>query len=75
MGTIPPQELLKKWEREEITAEMAIGHILQYVVKVEAALETIKVTLSQFLATIDSLITHPKVKPNPKRSKKPPQNY
>jgi len=45
MGTMPPQDLLKKWEREEITVEMAVGHILQHLVKILTTLQAINITL------------------------------
>jgi len=73
MGTLPAKELLKKWEREELTVEMAIGHILQHLVKLLAALEAIKVTLRNLRADVDSLIAHTGMKPNPKGKKKPPK--
>jgi hypothetical protein len=73
MGTLPPQELLKKWEQEEITVEMAIGHILQHLVKILAALESIKITLRKIRADVDSLIAHTGMKPNPTGKKKPPK--
>ncbi len=38
MGTMSPQKLLNKWEREEITIEMAIGHILQHFAKIKRPL-------------------------------------
>jgi hypothetical protein len=70
MGTLSPQELLKKWEHEEITVEMAIGHILQHLVKMLAALETIKTTLRKLRADVDSLMAHIGMKPNVKSKKK-----
>jgi hypothetical protein len=73
MGTLPPQELLKKWEQEEITVEMAIGHILQHLVKLLTVLEKIKTTLSKLRADVDSLIAHTGMKPNAKGKKKPPK--
>ena len=73
MGTMPPQELLKKWEQEEITVEMAIGHILQHLVKILAVLENVKITLSKLRADVDSLMAHTGMKPNAKGKKKPPE--
>ena len=73
MGTLSPQELLKKWEHEEITVEMAIGHILRHLVKTLAVLETIKITLRKLRADVDSLMAHTGMKPNAKGKKKPPQ--
>lgn len=71
MGTVPPKELLKKWEREEITAEMAIGHILQHLITILAVLEMIKVTLRKLRADVDSLIAHTGMPPNLKGAKPP----
>ncbi|MFN8488178.1 MAG: hypothetical protein U0350_11335 [Caldilineaceae bacterium] len=31
MSTYPAQELLQKWALGELTAEQAIGHLLQYL--------------------------------------------
>ena len=73
MGTMPPQELTKKWEREEITVEMAIGHILQHLVKILTTLKAINITLYNLRADVDSLIAHTGIRPNPKGKKKPPK--
>ncbi|MCP4367427.1 MAG: hypothetical protein GY797_04825 [Deltaproteobacteria bacterium] len=73
MGTMPPQELLNKWKREEITTEMAIGHILQHLAKIQTAIDAINITLYNLRATVDSLIAHTGMMPNPKGKKKPPK--
>ncbi|MCP4369798.1 MAG: hypothetical protein GY797_17040 [Deltaproteobacteria bacterium] len=73
MGTMPPQDLLKKWEREEITVEMAIGHILQNFAKIQTAIDAINLTLYNLRAMVDSLIAHTGMMPNPKGKKKPPK--
>ena len=73
MGTLSPQELLKKWELEEITVEMAVGHILQHLVKILAILETIKITLRKLRVDVDSLIAHTGMRPNLQGKKKPPK--
>ena len=73
MGTMPPQELLNKWKREEITIEMAIGHILQHLAKIQTAIDAINLTLYNLRATVDSLIAHTGMRPNPKGKKKPPK--
>ncbi len=72
MGIIPPQDLLNKWQREEITVEMAIGHILQNLTKVQIAIDAINLTLYNLRAMVDSLIAHTEIMPNPKGKKKPP---
>ncbi len=73
MGTMPPQELIKKWEREEITVEMAIGHILQHLAKIQTVIDAINITLYNLRADVDSLIAHTGMIPNPKGKKKPPK--
>lgn len=40
MGTIPAPALLKQWKQETLTVEMAIGHLLQHVVQMQADIET-----------------------------------
>lgn len=39
MGTMKPDELAHLWRQEQLTAEMAIGHITQNLVQLHSALE------------------------------------
>jgi hypothetical protein len=73
MGTMSPQELLKQWRGEKMTAEMAMGHVLQNLVKIQRAMDAINITLYNLRADVDSLIAHTKMKPNPRGKKKPPK--
>jgi hypothetical protein len=73
MGTLHPQELLKQWELEKIPIEMATGHSLQNLVKIQQAIDTINLTLYNIRADVDSLIAHTGMKPNAKGKKKPPK--
>jgi hypothetical protein len=73
MGTMHPQELLKQWELEEISHEMATGHSLQNLVKIQQTIETINLALYNIRADVDSLIAHTGMKPNAKGKKKPPK--
>jgi hypothetical protein len=73
MGTISPQELLKKWQIEEITIEMAIGHLIQNVVKLYKTIEKLTNSLYNLRADVDSLIAHTGMPPNPKGKRKPPK--
>ncbi len=41
MSTVTPSELLNLWKQEQLTIEMAIGHILQNLVKQQTLLETL----------------------------------
>jgi len=64
MSTVTPTELLKLWKLENMQPEMAVGHILQNLVK----LQTILVDLR---ADIDRLIAHTRLPPNAKSKAKP----
>lgn len=39
MGTMPPEELARLWRQEQMTVEMAIGHITQNLVQFQGALD------------------------------------
>ncbi len=58
MGTMPPQELLKQWQLEEMPVEMTTGHILQNLVKIQTTIDAINITLHKLSADVDSLIAH-----------------
>lgn len=73
MGTIHPQELLKQWELEKISHEMATGHSLQNLVKIQQAIDTINIAFYNLRADVDSLIAHTGMKPNQTSKKKPPK--
>lgn len=71
MGTMTPQKLLSQWTLENMTTEMATGHILQNLVKIQQAIDAINIMLYNLRADVDSLITHTGMKPKDK--KKPPK--
>ncbi len=73
MGTIKPDELLKSWSLGNMTAEMAVGHLIQNLVKLQTAIENINITLYTLCADVDSLIAHTGMMPNPKGKKKSPK--
>jgi hypothetical protein len=58
MATMPSTELLKLWEREEMTPEMAIGHMLQNMAKEQTTLEAFQRTLLNLRMDVDRLIAH-----------------
>ena len=70
MGTMSPQELMKHWQIEKMSVEMATGHILQNLIKNQTAIDTINVSLYNLRADVDSLIVHTEMKPNLKDKKK-----
>jgi hypothetical protein len=71
MGTMLPKELLKLWELAKISVEMAIGHILQNIVKIQTAIDMINLTLRHLRADVDYLATHSGVQLPSKGKKKP----
>jgi hypothetical protein len=73
MGTMLPKELLKLWELAKISVEMAIGHILQNVVKIQTAIDTINLTLRHLRTDVDYLAAHNGVQLPSKSKKKPPK--
>ncbi len=71
MGAMIPIELLRLWELEKISLEMAMGHLLQNLVKQQQAIEAANISRYNLRADVDSLIAHTGMKPNPKGKKKP----
>ncbi|MDM8519364.1 hypothetical protein QUF64_04900 [Anaerolineales bacterium HSG6] len=64
MGTIPAKELLSKWKQEDLPVEMAIGHLLQHVVQMEAGFSSAKlnerklqIELSQIVIELKTIKT------------------
>ena len=45
MGTITPEELLRRWAAEQIGPEQAIGQLVQHLARMQGALEAQRQTL------------------------------
>jgi len=73
MSTITPEELLTAWKLEQVSVEMAIGHILQNLVKQQTALDTHNRIMLNLRANVDRLIAHTGLAPIDKGEKKPNQ--
>ena len=58
MGTMTPQKLLQQWTLENLTTEMATGHTLQNLVKIQRAIDAINLTLYNLRSDVDNLIVH-----------------
>lgn len=56
MGTMPPKELLTLWARDDMPVEMAIGHILQNLAKLQAAIEANHLKIRHLQTALDNLI-------------------
>ncbi len=55
MGTISPQELTQMWQRETISPEMVIGHILQNLVNLQKALDATNTTYFTLRADLEEV--------------------
>ncbi|MBV7335959.1 hypothetical protein KFU94_48525 [Chloroflexi bacterium TSY] len=73
MAAIAPTELLRQWELEQITPEMAIGQLIQNQVKQQEFLESNSRMLSIIRLDVDSLITHTELPPRSISRRKPPK--
>lgn len=73
MGTVSPDELLRLWELEQITLEMAVGYLIQNQVKHDKAIQAANLSRSSLRADIDSLIVHTKMEGKSQGRKKPPK--
>ena len=73
MVAVAPSELLRQWEREQITLEMAIGQLIQNQVKQQALLEHNSRTITIICTDVDNLITHTGLPPRDKGKRKLPK--
>lgn len=71
MGTMPPKELLTLWARDDMPVEMAIGHILQNLAKLQTNIEANHLNIRQIQSTLENLIGKDKVTQKTARSNKP----
>jgi hypothetical protein len=58
MSTMPPDELLKLWKLEKLPLEMAMGHVLQNLAKMQATIETLETSFYKLRSDVDGLIAH-----------------
>lgn len=70
MSTLSPSALLKAWAVDNMPPEMAIGHVLQNLVKLASMLETHTVMLHNLRADVDRLIAQVGLPPDPKSKHK-----
>lgn len=63
MSTVTPEELLKLWKLERVTVEMAIGHIIQNLVKLHTSDENLETSLYKLRGNVDDLIAHTGIEP------------
>ena len=55
MATVPPDELLRLWSKENVTPEMAIGHLIQNLVQQHAMIVALQGTLSALRSHVDGI--------------------
>jgi hypothetical protein len=66
MGTVSPEELLKLWQLEKVTVEMAMGHVVQNLVSMHALVKANNTTLHKLRADVRDLLAHSGSKPRSK---------
>jgi hypothetical protein len=54
MSSYPPEEILRKWTQGDLTAEQAIGHLVQQVLQVHQRLLRVERSLEAAAAGISS---------------------
>lgn len=74
MATYAPAELLQLWKTEQITVEMATGHLLQQLVKLYNELETQRAAVINLRADVDRLLVHAQLPPPVKGKLKEPKS-
>jgi hypothetical protein len=67
MSTMTPEELLALWTQEKITIEMAIGHILQNLVKLRLDAKTAGASRYTLRSDVDALIAHAELQPRARK--------
>jgi site-specific recombinase len=71
MGTMAPDELLNLWKLEKLPVEMAVGHILQNLVKIRTDIDATDTSLYKLQADVDDLVAHTGIETRSKDKKKP----
>ena len=61
MGTMPPKDLLALWARDNMSVEMAVGHILQNLTTLQATVEANHLKVHQLQSVLESLVGRDKV--------------
>lgn len=69
MAAVPPQELWKLWKQEQITAEMAIGQLIQNQAEQQSALDAQRQTIALLQAQMNQLLAQGPFLPRPKDKK------
>lgn len=73
MATVTPDELLRLWRQESITSEMAIGHLIQHLVKQQTAIAAMQSILSTLRVDVDRMTRPPPVAPTTKGKRQEPK--
>lgn len=58
MKTMTPNELLKLWQTEQITTELAIMHLIQNQARHEVTIITTNISHAKLRLEVDRLIDH-----------------
>ena len=64
MSAETPEELLKQWKLENIPLEMAMGHVIQNLVKQQKAQDALNQAIYHLRSDMDRLIAHADLTPS-----------
>jgi hypothetical protein len=70
MSTYTPVELLSLWKLEQLSLEMATGHLLQHLVKLTSELEAQRTVVTNLRTEVDRLLAHSQLPPNARNKPK-----
>jgi len=65
MATVTPDELLHLWAREQLSSEMAIGHVLQNLVQQQTTILALQTAVARLKAELGSVSDHAIDSPSP----------
>ena len=63
MGAMDLNELLRRWSSDDISSEMAMGHAIQHIVRLNASVDSLKETIARLRA--EATATTPLIAPAP----------
>jgi hypothetical protein len=69
MGTMPPAELLRLWQQEKLTAEMAVGYIIQNLVNLQRSIDASNTGYFTLRADVDALAKQEHIRYSPRQKK------
>jgi hypothetical protein len=67
MSAMDLNELLRRWSSDDISSEMAMGHAIQHIVRLNASIDSLKETVARL--RIEAAATTPSIAVTPTSAK------